>query len=365
MQQKKILNKIKHSNGQDKAKLQQLITSPNDECFTSMSDIWQELSHWISKFKGKNIICPCDWDIVEDEEEIYSIRVDFSEDEIHGHLNNIKSIEVIKFNDNDIKTQKIINQKQIENMLSNQIKCNFIRTIIQNNNLLKCKSITASGFNPATKKGVKFQDVDFTKYDICVTNPPFSLSKEFMEKIIESKIKFIVLAPFLNRLNTSIGMPLFLKKAYLGYGRELHLNFYNPCVKNKYKSKIVNVDWVVSWPDAQNEINKKHHKNGFSYKEYKNKYEIMENMKLKDGSHPIKINNTGAIPDDYYGWMFVSAGFLDKFSLLDFEWYPIGCAKFFNSNPKLNPLKHNISSKMYYKDEKKQFAGLLIKRIKK
>lgn len=363
--QTKIINKIKHNNGQNKNRLQELITNPNDECFTSMSDIWTELLHWTSKFKNKNILCPCDWDIIEDDEDIYSIRIDFDRNEIHGHLNNIRSVELKKFYKNDITTQKIVNQKQIEQILSNSLKCNFIRTLIQNNKIFKCKSITASGYNPKTQKGIKFQDVDFKKYDICVTNPPFSLSKEFMEKLISSKIKFIVLAPFLNRINISIGLPLFLKQAYLGFGRHLGLNFYNPNSTNKYKSKIVCVDWVVSWPDAQNKIDAIHYKNGFLYDKYKNDFEIMENMTLKDGTHPIKVNSIGAIPDDYYGWMFVSAAFLDKFSLLDFEWFPIGSAKYFNKNKDQNPLKHEITSKAFYKNGKKQFGGFLVRRIKK
>jgi ferredoxin-thioredoxin reductase catalytic subunit len=35
-----------------------------------MKDIVNELAHYgfNGKFKGKNIICPCDWDILNDEE---------------------------------------------------------------------------------------------------------------------------------------------------------------------------------------------------------------------------------------------------------------------------------------------------------
>lgn len=58
--QKKIINKIKYDSGQTTP----LGTKPNDECYTSMQDIINELSLWKDKFRNKNIICPCDWDIL-------------------------------------------------------------------------------------------------------------------------------------------------------------------------------------------------------------------------------------------------------------------------------------------------------------
>ena len=66
--------------------------------------------------------------------------------------------------------------------------------------------------------------------------PNISLYKEFLTKLIDSKIDFIILAPYLNRVNPSIGVPLMKRECYLGYGRHLNLSFYNPTAKNKYKT---------------------------------------------------------------------------------------------------------------------------------
>jgi type I restriction-modification system DNA methylase subunit len=58
------------------------------------------------------------------------------------------------------------------------------------------KSITVSGYNPATKVGTKFQDVDYSKYDVVITNPPFSLFREFISKLMQyPKLKFLVIGP--------------------------------------------------------------------------------------------------------------------------------------------------------------------------
>ena len=76
--QTKVLNKIKNSlkHGNEG----QLGTKKNDECYTDMQDILNELSQWaaLDKFKGKNIICPCDWDIVGNE-NIYSITIKYKD----------------------------------------------------------------------------------------------------------------------------------------------------------------------------------------------------------------------------------------------------------------------------------------------
>ena len=57
-QNNKVLNKLKNSlkHGNEG----QLGTKKNDECYTHMQDIINELSQWamLGKFQGKDIICP-------------------------------------------------------------------------------------------------------------------------------------------------------------------------------------------------------------------------------------------------------------------------------------------------------------------
>ena len=305
--QNKIKNKINYSSGQTTP----LGTKPNDECYTSMQDIINELGRWSKKFENKNIICPCDWDILEDSDEtkdVYSIKIEFSGSKMHGHTNSVKAISYSLFDfskeqASNFETVKV-SKSDIELFLRERVKCNFIRTFVENASKWKIKSITASGYNPATGRGVPFQNIDLKQYDICVTNPPFSLYNEFLTRLIESKIDFIVLAPFLNRVNPSIGLPLMLRKCWLGYGRHISANFFNPTAKNKFNTMVVACDWITSFNDAQLEFNKERLLTGIKYELYKDDYKQMQNITMKDGTHPIKINKYTAIPDDYYGWMF-------------------------------------------------------------
>lgn len=137
-------------------------------------------------------------------------------------------------------TEIKLEEDKVEDFLRDKLTCNFVRTLTQNAKRWGIKSITASGYNPATGKGIKFQDVDYSKYDVCITNPPFSLYGEFM-KCIVGKIDFIVLAPFLNRVTPCVGLYLMLKQAYLGVGVHLHLMFANPTKDNNYTGE----KWVA------------------------------------------------------------------------------------------------------------------------
>lgn len=181
--QEKVINKINYCSGQTTP----LGTKPNDECYTSMQDIINELAHWREKFAGKNIICPCDWDILDDsdsEKNVYSLKIDFTEEGILGHINTVKSIQytLFDFDNGERKINKIVRvtKNEIEYFLKERVKCNFIRTFVEKAEEWRIKSITASGYNPANGKGIPFQNVDFSDYDICVTNPPFSLYREFL-----------------------------------------------------------------------------------------------------------------------------------------------------------------------------------------
>jgi hypothetical protein len=98
-------------------------------------------------------------------------------------------------------------------------------------------------------------------------------------KAIVGNIDFIVLAPLMNRNAPCVILPIMLKQAYLGFGIELHMTFDNPTKENNYSgTKIVNCDWITTFPEAQAARNKKHFKSGVKYELYKDEYEELPNM---------------------------------------------------------------------------------------
>ena len=352
--QEKILKKIIRST--DIGGRESIGGKPNDECYPSMQDILNEMSYWadLDKFRDKDIICPCDWDIAPNE-NIYSIRIDYDADSI--------KIELGMFDDNNEVILINLKDAEIDNFLKDKLVCNFVRTFSQQARNWGLRSITASGYNPANGIGVMFQDIDFSKYDVCVVNPPVSLYGKLM-KCLLGKIDFICLAPFLNRVTPNVGLPLMLQKAYLGFNAGLSMNFTNPKGETPNSIKALAVDWITSFNEAQELRNEelKNHKSGINYEDYKNDYLIMENMLMRDKTYPIRVPGT-AIPDNYNGWMFAPVTCLHKIALSEFEWYGTCFHKYFNStNPEASPFMNKVTPKTLLVNGKQMFGGIVLRR---
>ena len=355
----------------------------NDECYTSMQDILNELSYWaaLGKFTGKKIVCPCDWDVTDDK-DIYGIEIDYKEDPAEiSAFKSVKSVKITKVveypgtlfeTSSEIKEESVetklveyeLREDEIEDFLRDKLTCNFVRTLTQNARRWGIKSITASGYNPATDRGIKFQDVDYSKYDICITNPPFSLYPEFMKAIV-GNIDFIILAPFMNRNNPSIGLPLMIRQAYLGHNCGIHITFDNPTIENKFNTKIVLCDWIVSYENAQLERNEKRNTSGVKYELYKDEYVVMDHMPMKDGKYPIRVPGC-QIPDDYDDWMFSDIGVIDRLSYDEYEWYGTHFIGYYNKvNPSANPFLGKASDTMLIDANNKHWFGGVVFRKKK
>lgn len=369
--QNKIVNAIKRTT--NSGQTTPVGTKPNDECYTGMQDISEELSYWAdkNKFVGKRIICPCDWDIVEGE-DIYSITIEYDPKfKVTGN-NAFQTVKFVKLSlfdcfedDKQVMKEIQLKEDEVEDFLRNKLTCNFVRTLSQNARKWGIQSITASGFNPATGKGIKFQDIDYSKYDICITNPPFSLYSEFMSCIL-GKIDFICLAPFLNRVNPNVGLPLMLKKCYLGHGRELCLNFKNPNKKNNYISDIkVRCDWITSFDDAQKDVEDEHYTTQIDYNLYKDEYIVFDGMKMKEGNSPIRVPSN-KYPYNYDDWMFASVNVLTKLDTTKYEWYGTNFMKYYNTtNPEGSPFIGRSSNAMVSTNSIKGFHGIIFRKKKK
>ena len=372
--QTKVLKKIKNNLNSGQANTM-LGVKNNDECYTQPQDILNELSRWaaLDKFRGKNIICPCDWDIVAGE-NIYSLTIKYKDVgvEVVGNeaYKTVESVQYDLWSDDDtpVITRITLKEDEIEDFLRDKLKCNFIQMLAQNARPWGIKSITASGYDPVRDKGIKFQEVDYTKYDICITNPPFSLKAEFMECIVD-KINFIVLLPFVSRNKNPIGIPMMLGKAYLGYSGHtpagyLAMEFENPTKENNYSGyKKVACDWVVSYPEAQLERNARHFKSGIKYDLYKDDYPVITTMQMKDGTAPIKVPSD-TFPEDYTGWMFTTINAIPR---LDdtYEWYATDTTGFFNKDPRgkaISPFAGHWTCDKMQLNGKKLFGGIVFRK---
>lgn len=318
----------------------------NDEMYTPMEYIYAELLYWASKgkFQDKRIICPCDWDIVKDS-KIYSITIDYNELGIDVKGNAVPKVSYDLWEDESEPIKIDLPEDQVDEFLRHKLTCNFLRTLTQNARSWGIKSVSASGYNPALGKGISFEDVDYSKYDICITNPPFSLYGTFMKTIV-GNIDFIVLAPFMNRCSPSVGGYLIQKKAFLSNGGNKNIEFIQFLAPSGEKSKIVGCDWIVSWPDWMQESNARNAKKdfGIDYEEYKDEFFTMPYMFMKDGKNPIRVGRK-CFPKNYDGWMFGNVSFWNE---LDCEKYRIehtSLLAYYKNNPDKNPFDEELISR--------------------
>lgn len=271
----------------------------DDEFFTLYEDIAAEVSLYKNQLKGKKILCPCDWDESYEEEIVYSDDDFVNSSDLFNEGGTIKEI--------NIRPTK----KKFEKKL-NLIKCNFIKFLVSHAEAYKIKSISVSGYNPSTGKGVKFQDVNYLKYDLIITNPPFSQIREFIETIFKNKKNFLIIGPLTAITYKEIFSHIKNDKMWLGYAKQLSGFILKDGTKILSKNPEGSVPRACKW-----------------YTNLNVSYRNME-MILTESYDPklypkyynfngIDVNRTIDIPFDYKGIMGVPISFLSKYNPKQFE----------------------------------------------
>ena len=232
----------------------------SDEMYTQYVDIVNELDHYPQElFIGKKILFPCDWDAVYNSGD----KIQF---ETHNKVNHILNINA----DADVP------------------KCNFVKYFWENyakyeeNNI----ELYTSGYNPNENdpNRLSCMDVDYSKYDWVITNPPFSFVTDFLKiltdeaerrKNTKNPFHFIIMIPW-QTLGNKCSSFLIEKKVFPGWGRDLHLSFLdinkNPIIGKTNKPTIVCIYWItdldMNFPTVDNNYFVPQH----SYKENIHEY---------------------------------------------------------------------------------------------
>ena len=163
-----------------------------------------------------------------------------------------------------------------------------------------------------------FRDQDWSNVDVIVTNPPFSLFREFLNKLITENKKFLVLGS-LNMITYKEVYNLIRDgKMWLGYNSgdmefevpswyEPRKTRYREEFGKKYRS-MGNICWFtnIGNPCSKNFIELTKTYNEIDYPKYDN-YDAIEVSKVAD------------IPNDYKGVMGVPMTFLTKYNPNQFK----------------------------------------------
>ena len=175
----------------------------NDEFYTQLSDIEKELSNYREYFKGKTILCNCD----------------------DPRISNFFKYFALNFNEFGLK--KIISTcyKNQDVDLFTQNECEKAVYLEYSGNP---NDPTSTDFSTIEVKSLK-GDGDFRseeciellkQADIIVTNPPFSLFREYVAQLIGHNKKFIIIGN-VNALSYKEIFP-FIKENKLWLGKTIH-----------------------------------------------------------------------------------------------------------------------------------------------
>lgn len=270
----------------------------DDEYYTLFQDVADEVSLYLEQLKGKRILCPCDWD------ESYNEEIVFKEE---GYIINRGLFSA----DGTIKQIDISSTKEKIEKNLNLIKCQFVYYLINQADIYNIKSISVSGYNPKTGEGVRFQDIDYSNYDVVITNPPFSQFREFIETLINSQIKFLVIGPQNALTYKEIIQHFQNNELWLGY--HYHLSGFKRPDGTILPKQDLTPRSCMWFTNMDVSIRQKMMILSETYNENTSKYPKYVNY------NAIEVGHTNDIPMDYDGLMGVPISFLQKYNPKQFE----------------------------------------------
>ncbi len=177
--------------------------------------------------------------------------------------------------------------------------------------------------------------------DIVVTNPPFSLFREYVAQLVEYDKKFIIVGHQNAITYKDIFKLIKENKIWLGYGftggagHFINTRYEDYATAGNHKEGMIRVSGVHWFTNL--DINKRH-EDLILYKNYS-----PEEYPTYDNYDAINVDVTKSIPMDFNGVMGVPITFLDKFSPDQFEIIALGIVGSidFNCNKKMELLDKN------------------------
>lgn len=294
--------------------------SKSDEFYTQLSDIEKELGNYKDHLKDKIIFCNCDDPEESNFWNYFALNFEFLglKKLISTHYENEKpsyKLEIVKDTNKDGKINKL----------------DTIKTSLKQNGDFR---------SPECIEILK-------EADIIVTNPPFSLFREYLAQLFEYEKKFIIIGN-LNAITYKETFKL-IKDNKIWFGQSIHSGDREFRVPEYYPLN-----------SASNRIDENGHKyirvkgvRWFTNLDYKERHEDLILYKTyygNESAYPkyenydaINVDVTKDIPVDYKGKIGVPITFMDKYNPDQFEIVALGIVGSidFATNKKMEILDKN------------------------
>ena len=304
-------------------RLNQAAKAKKDEFYTQLADIEKELKHYKDQFRGRVVYCNCDDPFESNFFKYFAanfnalglkklITTSYDKSPIVGDQLPLFEVEGLKpegkepfkieINEvKDLNSDGAIGLKDVEWLLKHDAN---VATPLKGNGDFRSKEC-----------------VDLLKKaDVIVTNPPFSLFREYVEQLMEYNKFFLILGNQNAITYKEIFKPIKENKLWLGYDNGGTKWFqvpdnYEIQTKSRIKVKdgvkhfsMGNIAWFTNLDTT------KRHEELTLYKRY-----TPEEYFKYDNFDAINVKRYIDIPYDYEGPMGVPVTFIDKYNPKQFE----------------------------------------------
>ena len=318
--------------------LHQAKNAKKDEFYTQLADIENELKHYKDHFRGKTVFCNCDDPRVSNFFHYFSHR--------------FESLGLKKLIATCYKNQNMDLFSTHENEKAVMLEYNGDKNGDKTPNAEEIGIIELEGDGDFRSA----ESIELLKQaDIVVTNPPFSLFREYLDQLMEYDKKFIILG----NMNAITYRDVFkyIKDDRLWLGPSITSGDREFQVPEDYEMKasgqridesgkkfirVKGVRWFTNLDHS------KRHEELDLFKEY-----TPEEYPKYYNFNAINIDKTKEIPCDYAGAMGVPITFLDKYNPDQFEILGLGIS---NSGIEAGVKPYEPEHKKYRKEVQKRGA---------
>ena len=331
-----------------------------DEFYTQLADIEIEMKHYRKHFKDKVVFCNCDDPYESNFFKYFAMNFNFlglkklvatcykGSPIIYTQLNMFGDDKTVSVIESEKKPYKIEITEVTDANGDGAIDLTDVEYLLRNKN--NALTLLQGDGDFRSQECIEI----LKQADIVVTNPPFSLFREYVAQLFEYDKKFIIIGnqnaityreifPLIKENKMWLGVSMNGSNRYFQVPDDYPLTEKTGKIVNGKKYAFVkSVVWFTNLetPKRQEAIE--------LYKKY-----TPEEYPKYDNYNAINIDRVSEIPEDYYGGMGVPITFLHKYNPNQFEIIGLGIS---NSGLEMGVQPYKPEHKKYRKEIQKRGA---------
>ena len=298
-------------------------TAKKDEFYTQMVDIERELQHYWPHFQGKTVLCNCDDPYESNFFKYFAMHF--------NHL-GLKKLICTCYNGSPIQGDELSLPFDFEDEEPKKIAHKVVITEVKDLNgdgavdLSDVRILLQNDKNVlSTLKTGDFRSKEcielLKEADIVVTNPPFSLFREYVAQLMKYEKKFVIIGN-VNSITYKEVFPLIMHNKV----------WFGPSISSGDRKFNVPIDYPLNAAGCGIDSDGKRYirvkgVRWFTNLDHKKRHEELDlvcryssdEYPYYDNYDAIEVSKTSDIPYDYEGLMGVPITFLDKYNPDQFE----------------------------------------------